>query len=321
MVGKRKDTQTLINSLHLGKPWMKEERNETVMHVYAPKEIPESGAIFHCVEYYPRGLLASYSTQLCKPCKVPCSRLLACKSNPAGTKLVFMLLFPKVSPRGSYVTFVVVNLEDMALWQDQFIVDLSSREHNSCKEKDLCSFSISKPLDATASEYVIYNVHGELGAFSLNTGNVVMTRGHGQWVGCHIVLKDTNLIPSSKLEVASTPKGLTIISYAAGKNSASLVDLVDKNSPRQRLSVWKSSMRWQDKEVTKGPRLRRREWTFSGHTVAHVECAIQSLILDLADIAIQLVDGPFDETKQTACIAENRQLPYEWKAAPMLDTA
>lgn len=315
MIKNRKEMQTHINSLHLGKPWMKEENDEKVVHVYAPRNVPESGATFHRITYYRKsGLLASYTTQLFRPVRVPCSRFLSCQPNPSGTKLVFMLLFPEVMPRETHMTFAIVNLAEMVVSRNRIIVDLSSEEHARCKEGVFCSFCIAKALDATGSEYIISNIHGMLGAFSMATGNTVMAESQEQWVGCSVNLEKSGLVAASQVEVASTPKGLIVISYTAKTNTATLLHLVDKNSSRQRRITWRAFRAWQQRDqhscTPSEQMLRQFQWTFSGHTNAHPECAIEALILDLADIAIQLVDGSFGEEDRDLFAAENRQLPF-----------
>ena len=112
MIAKQKKTQKYIKSLQLGKPWKMDEEDDKVTYIFAPKNVPESGSTFHCVTYNTSSrLLASYVTKLYKPVEIPCARVISCATNFVGTKLVYMLLFPKAEPQEAHVSFVIINFE------------------------------------------------------------------------------------------------------------------------------------------------------------------------------------------------------------------
>jgi len=139
MIQNRKKVQKYINSLNLGKPWQTEEVDEKVTHIYAPKNVPESGATFHCVTYHTTtGLLASYVTKLFRPIEIPCSRFISCKANFTGTKLVFMLLFPTAEPQESHVSFVIVNLEPAVEVSKNLVqIAINKNDYVKCLQCDM----------------------------------------------------------------------------------------------------------------------------------------------------------------------------------------
>ena len=322
MVQKRKQAQKHINSLHLVKPWQTQEADGKVTNIYAPKTVPESGATFHCVTYHSTSsLLASYVTKFYKPAEVSCSQFILCKSNSAGTKLVFMLLFPKAVPREAHVSFVIINLNPVLVSKNYVCVSVTEQGHAKCMQGGVCSFDLSRAIDATGSEYIIANVNGNISAFSMTSGNEVMARGDQGWVGCQLNLKKGLILAQSKVQVASTCKGLQLMFYAKKKNSAILMHLTDNNTKEQRLKTWKAFQQWRHIEghhsfthlmqnSTRKYLIPKNYSKFLGHPDIHVECFMESLVLDVIDDAIQAVEGPFSiEMKQSFCV-ENMEIPF-----------
>lgn len=319
MTQKRRKVQKYINSLHLGKPWKTEEVDDKVTHIYAPKNVPESGGPFHCVTYHAvSGLLALYATQIFRPVEIPSSRFISCKLNFPGTKLVFMLLFPKVEPTEAHVSFVIMNLQPAVAVSKNYIkIAINKNDFVKCLHDGTCSFGLSQAVDATGSEYIVTNVNSNLTAISMTTGNEVMGKTQPGWVGCHLNIKKGQISPASKLQVASTCKGLQVLLYAQGHNSAILLQLKDENTRQQRLRTWRAFQKWihrVDQDSERSPSMlqtvRRLCWAFDRHLDMHVECFMESLVRELIDDAIQAVDGPFSDNQRQAFHAENNDIPY-----------
>lgn len=319
MTQKQKKVQKYIKSLQLGKPWQSQEMDDKVTHIFAPKNVPESGSTFHCVTYYlSSGLLASYVTRLYKPVDIPCSKFISCAANYAGTKLVFMLLFPKAEPQEAHVSFVIIDLEPSVIVNKNYIhIKLNKDDYVKCLYGDTCSFGISQAIDATGSEYIVANVNSTVTAVSMTTGNEVMAETEEGWVGCHLKFKKGQIPPTSKVQVASTPKGLQLLLYARRYSSAMLLQVRDDNSMEQRTRMWKAFQKWshvdkQHDEVTPTAlqAVKRVTWTFEGHSDVHIQCCMESLVLDMIDDAIQLVDGSFTNEQRQAFHAENIQIPF-----------
>lgn len=319
MTQKQKKVQKYIKSLQLGKPWQSEEMDDKVTQIFAPKNVPESGSTFHCVTYYlSSGLLASYVTRLYKPVDIPCSKFISCATNYAGTKLVFMLLFPKAEPQEAHVSFVIIDLEPSVVVSKNYIhIRLKKDDYVKCLYGDTCSFGISQAIDATGSEYIAANVNSTLTAVSMTTGNEVMAETEEGWVGCHLQFKKGQIPPTSKVQVASTSKGLQLLLYARRYNSAMLLQVRDENSMEQRTRTWKAFQKWthvdkQYDEVTTTAlqTVKQVTWTFEAHSDVHIQCCMESLVLDMIDDAIQLVDGSFTNEQRHAFHAENIQIPF-----------
>ena len=319
MIQKQKKVQKYIKSLQLGKPWQTDEVDDKVTHIFAPKNIPESGSSFHCVTYYhSSGLLASYVTRLYKPVEIPCSKFISCAANYAGTKLLFMLLFPKAEPKEAHVSFVIINLEPSVNVSKNYIhIRVNNNDYVKCLHGDTCSFGISQAIDATGSEYIVANVNDTLTAVSMTTGNEVMAETEEGWVGCHLSLKKGQIPPASKVEVASTCKGLQLLLYARRYNSAILLQVRDESTREQRIRTWKAFQKWihvdkQDDERTPAAlqTVRQLTGTFKGHSDVHIQCCMESLVLDMIDDAIQMVDGSFTNEQRQTFHAENIQIPF-----------
>ena len=327
MTQKRRKVAKYIDSLHLGKPWQTEESEEKVTHIYAPKNVPESGVTFHCVTYNTvSGLLASYATKLYRPIGIPCTRFFSCKTNFTGTKLVFMLLFPKAEPQEAHVSFVIINLEPAVVVSKNYIqLTINKNDYVKCLHDGVCSFGLSRAVDATGSEYVVANVNSNLTAISMTTGNEVMAETEQGWVGCHLNVKKGQIPPASKLQVASTCKGLQVLLYAQRDNSAILLQLRDENTPGQRMRTWSAFQKWTgvgDQDSEKTPvmvqTVRRLCWTFERHSDVHVHCFMESLVRELIDDAIQAVDGSFSDDQRKAFHAENIEIPFLRKTSQYL---
>ena len=319
MIQKQKKTQKYIKSLQFGKPWKTEEVDDKVTYIFAPKNVPESGSTFHCVTYNTSsGLLASYITKLYKPVEIPCSRVISCATNFAGTKLVFMLLFPKAEPQEAHVSFVIINLEPEVTVSKNYIhIRLSNDDYVKCLYGDTCSFGISQAIDATMSEYIVTSVNSTLTAVSMTTGNEVMAEAEDGWVGCYLRFKKGQIPHTSKVQVASTCKGLQVLLYARGSNSAILLQVRDENTQEQRIRTWKAFQKWihgdkgDDERISATLQtMKRLTWTFEGHCDVHVQCFMESLVLDLIDDAIQLVDGALSDQQRQMFHAENIQIPF-----------
>lgn len=319
MTQKQKKVQRYIKSLHLGKPWQTDEMDDKITHIFAPKNVPESGSIFHCATYHlASGLLASYVTKLYKPVEIPCSKFISCTTNFAGTKLVFMLLFPKAEPQEAHVSFVIINLEPAAAVSKNYIhVALSKDDYDKCLHGSTCSFGMSQAIDATGSEYIVAKVNSTLTALSMTTGNEVMADAEDGWVGCHLSFKKGQIPPTSKLEVVSTCKGLQVLLYARRNNSAILLHVRDENTQEQRIRTWKAFRKWvhvdnQGDERTPATiqTIRQLCWTIDGHSDVHIQCFMESLVRGMIDDAIQMVDGSFTDEQRQTFHAENIQIPF-----------
>lgn len=320
MIQKQKKVQKYIKSLQLGKPWQTDEVDDKVTHIFAPKNVPESGSTFHCVTYYlSSGLLASYITRLYKPVEIPCSKFISCAANHAGTKLVFMLLFPKAEPQEAHVSFVIIDLEPPVGVSKNYIhIKLNNDDYVKCLYGNTCSFGISQAIDATGGEYIVVNVNSTLTAVSMTTGNEVMAETEEGWVGCHLSFKKGQIPPTSKVQVTSTCKGLQVLLYARRFNSAILLQVKDENTQEQRIRTWKAFQKWihvdkqDDDERTPAAlqTMKRLTWTFEGHSDVHIQCYVESLVLDLIDDAIQMVDGSFTNEQRQTFHAENIQFPF-----------
>ena len=315
----RQKVQKHIDSLHLGKPWKTVEVDDKVTHINAPKIVPNAGAPFHCITYYAdSGVLALYATQLFKPLDSPCSRFVSCKTNLNGTKLVFMLLFPKVDPAEAHVSFVIVDLDPTVTVNKNCIqITVDRSDYVRCLRNNACSFGLSRPIYVTGSEYIVANLNGNLKAVSMTTGNMVMADSQPGWEGCHLNLKKGQISPSSNLQVASTCKGLQILLYAQRQNSAILLQLNDGNSREKRLKTFRAFQKWThsidrdgEMKVSMLQSVRRLCWTFDGHLDVHVECFMESLVRELTDIAIQSVDGAFTEDQRQTFHTENMEIPF-----------
>lgn len=304
--------------------------DEKVTHIYAPKNVPESGANFHCITYHSTsGLLASYTTKLYRPIEVPCSRFISCKVNSSGTKLVFMLLFPEVERQEAEVSFGILNLEEPAVTvsKNYIQVPINKNDFVKCLRDGACSFGLSQAVDATESEYIMANINSSVIAISLTTGNEVMAKSEPGWVGCHLNVKKGQIPPTSKVQVSSTCKGMQVLLYARRHNSAILLQLRDENTPEQRMRTYRAFQKWirivADQKDEKNPAtlqtMRRFCWTFERHSDVHVECFVESLVRELVDVAIQAVDGPFSEEQVQAFHAENIEIPFLRKTAQYLE--
>lgn len=319
MIKKRRDAQTYINSMFLGAPWLTEEKGNIVYNVYAPKTVPEAGATFHLVSYYKStGLLAQYATQLYKPVKVPCSRLITCVSNPLGTKLVFMLLFPKNSPKEPHVTFVILHLPDMTVSRNLIEATVTPDDLKEAEKPGTCSLSITKPLIATGTDYIIANIAGSLCGFSMETGNTVLAETEKDWIGSHMSSKQSHVLSTAGVVVASLSPNLQFLIFARRLNFVSLFHLYDKSTGKQILTTWEKFKQWQNlknKSLCRRQQMwTRSQWTLSGRTDIHVECSVETLVLNLVDQAIQIVDGQFTAEKAEACASENREMPFVLRA-------
>lgn len=319
MIQKQRKVQKYIKSLQLGKPWKTDEVDDKVTYIFAPKNVPESGSTFHCVTYYiSSGLLASYVTQLYKPVEIPCSKVISCTTNFAGTKLVFMLLFPRADPQEAHASFVIINLEpEVGVSKNYIHIRLNNDDYVKCLYGNTCSFGISQAIDATASEYIVANVNSTLTAVSMTTGNEVMAETEDGWVGCHLSFKKGQIPPTSKVQVTGTCKGLQVLLYARGYNSAILLQVRDENTQEQRIRTWKAFQKWiyvdkQDDERTPAAlqTMKRLTWTFEGHCDVHIQCFMESLVLDVIDDAIQLVDGTLTNEQRQTFHVENIQIPF-----------
>ena len=318
MIQKQKKAQNHINSLQFGKPWKTDEVDDKVTYIFAPTNVPESGSTFHCVTYNTTsGLLASYVTKLYKPVEIPCSRVISCATNFAGTKLVFMLLFPKAEPQEAHVSFVIINLESEVTVSKNYIhIRLSNEDYVKCLYGDTCSFGISHAIGSTGSEYIVTIVNSTLTAVSMTTGNEVMAEYENGWVGCHLRFKKGQIPPTSKVQVTSTCKGLQVLLYARRSNSAILLQVSDENTQEQRIRTWTAFQKWinVDKYDERTPAalqtMKQLTWTFEGHCDVHVQCFMESLVLDVIDDAIQLVDGAFTNEQRQMFHAENIQIPF-----------
>ena len=319
MIQNRKKVQKYINSLRLDRPWQTEELDDKVTNIFAPKNVPESGSTFHHVTYYrTSGLLASYVTKLYKPVQIPCSKFISCKTNFAGTKLVFMLLFPAAEPQGAHVSLVIVNLEPtVAVSKNYMRITLDKDDYVKCLYGSTCSFGISQAIDATGSEYIVANVNGNLTAVSMTTGNEVMAETQEGWVGCHLSFKKGQIPPTSKLEVASTCKGLQVLLYTRRHNFAILLQVKDENTQEQRKQTWIAFQKWFHVDAQTDERapfalqtMKRHSWIFEGHSDVHIQCFMESLVLDLVDDVIQIVDGSFTSEQRQTFHAENIQIPF-----------
>lgn len=328
MIQNRKKVQKYINSLNLGKPWQTEEVDEKVTHIYTPKNVPESGATFHCVTYHTTtGLLASYVTKLFRPIEIPCSRFISCKANFTGTKLVFMLLFPTAEPQESHVSFVIVNLEPAVEVSNNLVqIAINKNDYVKCLQNVTCSFGLSRAIDATGSEYIMANVNSNLTAISMTTGNEVMGESQEGWVGCHLNVKKGQIPPTSQVQVASTCKGLQVLLYAQRHNSAILLQLRDENTQEQRKRTWRAFQKWAHIDDQNGERkpamlqsVRRVCWTFERHSDVHVQCFMESLVRELIDDAIQAVDGSFSIEQRQAFHAENIEIPFLRKISQQVE--
>lgn len=311
----RERVSKYISSLRLGKQWKTEEKDDKITHVYIPKSVPESGANFHCLTYHvSSGLLASYVTRPYRPVKVPCSRFVSCQVNSSGSKLVFMLLFPDADPKEAHVSFVTVKLEPSVVVSKNYInIPVGKNDYTKCLRNGL-AFGLSRPIDATGSEYIVANINGNLTSISMTSGNDVI--GRAERGGINI---KKGLIPSaSKVQVASMSNRLQFLLYSPGYNSAVLLQLTDSNTREQRMRTWRAFQKWalgsaqQNAERTLAPlqTIRRVRWTFDGHSDVHVECFMESLVYELIDDAIQTVDGPFSEDQRRTFHAENMEMPF-----------
>lgn len=319
MVQNRKKALRYINSLHLEKLWQTQEMDNKVTKIFVPQNVPESGSTFHHVTYYrTSGQLASYVTKVYKPLQIPSSKFISCKKNFAGTKLVFMLLFPAAEPKEAHVSLVIINLEPtVSVSKNYMHIALAKGDYAKCLSRSICSFGISHAVDATGSEYIVTNVNGKLSAVSMTTGNEVMAETQKGWVGCHLSLKKGQIPPTSKVEVVSTSKGLQVLLYAQGLNSAALLQVRDENAQEQRRRTWIAFQKWihADTRITEHApvslqMMKRHSWTFEGHSDVHIQCFMESLVLDLVDDALQIVDGSFTSEQQQTFHAENIHLPF-----------
>lgn len=319
MVQNRIKTQRYINSLRLEKPWQTQEKDNKVTKIFAPKNVPESGSTFHHVTYYRRsGQLASYVTKVYKPLQIPCSKFILSKQNFAGTRLVFMLLFPVAEPKEAHVSLVIINLEPtVSVSKNYMHIALDKDDYERCLSGSTCSFGISHAIDATGSEYIVANVNGNLSAVSMTTGNEVMAETQEGWVGCHLSLKKGQVPPTSKVEVASTSKGLQVLLYTHTLNSAVLLQVRDENTQEQRKQTWIAFQQWihvGTKNTECVPvtlhTIRKHDWTFEGHSDVHIQCFMESLVLDLIDDAVQIAEGSFTSEQQQRLHAENFQIPF-----------
>ena len=320
MIKKRKTAQTRINTLYLGVPWLTEEKGNLVSYVYATKNVPESGAIFHQISYYKNtGLLAQHTTRLFKPFKVPCSQLISSSANPSGTKLVFMLLFPKYPPKDPHVKFVILHLPKMTVSKNLIEALMTTDGFKKAEKPGACSFSITKPLISTGTEYIITNIAGVLCGFSIETGNTVLAETEKGWIGCHLSSKQSCILPTADIMVASGSPYLQFLVFAKNQNFVSLFHLNDKNSGKQHQTTWEMFKKWQcvqDKALCNRQQMwsNNFQWTFEGRNDIHIECSIETFVLDLVDQAIQIVDGPFTEEIANAYASENRQRSFVVRA-------
>ena len=317
MIKKRKEVQTQINSLFLGTPWLTEEKGNLVTNVYAPKTVPEHGATFHQISHHENtGLLAQYTTQLYKPVKVPCYRLISCTANPSGTKLVFMLLVPENPPKEARVVFVIVQLPGMTVMKSLIEAPVSLENFKEAEKPDTCSFAITKPLSATGTEYVIANLAGVLCGFSMATGNTVLAETEKGWIGCHMSSQQSHTLPTAGILVTSSPPHLQLILFGKRHNFVSLIHLSDHSTRQQILTTWDCFKHWQymyseNQQLCHHQQMwTRSHWILLGKSDAHVECYLESLILDLVDQAVQIVNGQFTEENARAFAIDNREIPF-----------
>lgn len=324
MTQKRERVHKYLSSLKLGKPWKIEEKGDMVTYVFTPKHVPESEAKFHIVTYdESSGLLSSYVTRPYRPITVPCSRFVSCQVDASGSKLVFMLLFPEADPKEAHVSFVILDLEpSVAVSKNYINIPISKNDYGKCLHEGL-AFALSRPIDATGTEYIVANVNGSLTAISLTTGNVVMAKAEPGWTGCQLNIK-RGLIPSvSNVQVASVCNGLQIWLYAQRYNSAILFQLTDRNTQEQRLGTWRAFQklmlsradRSAEKIQASLQTMRRFHWNFGRHYDVHVECFIEFLVYEMIDNAIQTVDGAFSEDQRRILHAENMTMPFLRKVA------
>lgn len=316
MIAKRKQMQTFINSLHLGKPWrITDAGSQKVNYLYAPRGVPESGATFHSVTYHRESkLLAQYSTQLYRPITVKATRIASCKANPLGNRLVLALLFDEVPPKPPHVVFLTIDLSSMKVLSNVMEVPLSIADYRQCEVDDCCDFDISRLIDATGSPYMFTNVCGTVGSFSMVTTNLVMASSQKGWMGCSLSEEQSMIFSTARVVVASQDDGLCVVFYAPKINTVSLLHIKDSNSSETRQRVWQAFCRLTETSEGTHPRecIRRHHWTLEGEPTCHLQCTMESLVLDLVDHAIKqsLGQDGSEDTEGVNKSLENRIRPF-----------
>lgn len=313
MIEKRKQTQTFINSLHLGRPWKTEEVGEKMVnHVYAPRNVPQSGATFHSVTYYKdTKVLSRYATLLYQPIRVECTSILSCEMNSLGNKLVVSLLFGHVPPKAPHVRFVTLEIPAMKISRNVIEVVLTEEEYKECKERRSCGFDLTKVIDATGSEYIIANVCGTIGGFSMTTGNLIMASGERDWIGCDLGKNQPAIFSTPRVKVASQASVLCVLFYAPKQNMAILLHLRDKNTSIVRQQVWQDWQRLKGgREIAVQQTWRKKQWAVDGEFALNLKCTMESLVLELVDAAVwesEGIDSKFNSASQSL---KNRVLPF-----------
>ncbi|XP_031569671.1 uncharacterized protein LOC116304144 [Actinia tenebrosa] len=312
MIEKRKETQTFINSLYLGRPWKTKDVGENkINHLYSPRNVPESGATFHSVTYYKdTKLLSRYTTLLYRPIRVDCTKILSCEMNFSGNKLVVALLFGDVPPKTPHVRFVTLEIPAMKVSPNVIEVALTEDEYRECKEIGSCGFDLTKVIDATGSEYIVTNVCGTIGGFSMTTGNLIMASGERDWTGCDLG-KNQAIFSTARVKVASQASVLCALFYAPKQNMAILLHLRDKNTKIVRQQVWQDWQRLKGaKEIPVQQTWQKKQWTFDGEFAFHLEYTMESLVLELADAAVWESEGIEHKIKSGSQGLKNRVLPF-----------
>ncbi|XP_070539084.1 uncharacterized protein [Ptychodera flava] len=308
-------------NLYNQSPWHEEldQQTQLVTYVYTPKDVSDSGAMFHIIQRHASsGSLSSYFMRHYTPAKNNVSKVLCCKQTPAGRELIFMLLLPSHEPKGPHITIVSVDLTKMKMSDLNILIELSEDQFQQCQYEDVCSFDISRLHDATGSDYIVCNVNGSLTVYSMNTGRLIMTsQPSGDFVGMVIDPRIAKVNPTSQILVASSGGQITILQcprrFTSEKQTlVSVLNLLDKNGAQTRKDIWKTFNTWDDHPI-KAPieqTSRRNQWTMDGDPDRHTVLYMRQLVLGLVDFAMQNVDGDFPPEALDEYAKEDRIQPF-----------
>ncbi|KAJ8030482.1 hypothetical protein HOLleu_26919 [Holothuria leucospilota] len=302
-------------------------KGNKVTTVCEPMEVKDKGSPFHGTvrEISTRKLLRHFS-QMYKPVVSECTKLIGCQLNPAGTELVFCLLFPPFYPRDQHLSFITVHLVPEVKVHDVRIdVPLSEYDYSKCLKEDFCHFEVSQTLDASKSSYIFLLLMGSILIFSRNTGTLLVSSRETDSpltsLGSTRGLSKLNL--RSQIRLAHCAGHIQAVLFTVNHTTVTIFHVTDRNSPEKRRLLHKAYKLWNGGpskipvEVTS----RRSQYILDRDQYRHVELYMYRLVLQLVDLAIQEVDGEYSEEQFTDNMMQDRMAASKYLTSRLEGTS
>ncbi|XP_033107461.1 uncharacterized protein LOC117109301 [Anneissia japonica] len=241
--------------------------------------------------------------------------MLDCKLSEDGSLLVFMLLFPDCRPKDAHISFVFIDVNEMKVRPYRINVhySLSQLEFTRCLDKGTCSFQISRTFNITGAAYLLVKVLDFQHVYSIESGGLVMQTSELPTSGLTINPKHLTLNDQSMINLACTQGRMIIINYGNKQPLVKLVDISDNNTEENKKSVYASHKAWKKNTAPSNTWLWSKRDLLDGQDNRHVAIYFRRVVLQLADIAIQMSDGVFEDDVRKEYEKQDRLNPFALK--------